>query len=335
MITIKDIAKAAGVSPASVSRVINNGPKVGSKTRERIKTIMQEMGYQPNVHAQALNTQQNEAIGIVLADLTDPFFAAMAHGIEQVASRKNVQIFMNSGAFKQHTEMKAIETLREHRYTNMVVNSAALSDDQLIKFAESIPGFVLLNRYIEKIKSRCVWLDEYMCGHMMAQHIGEKGHKQMAVLLTDEIRPNTQERLRGMVDYFTAQDITLPDTNIEYSYASYEGGEIAVQNLLAKGINFTALLCYNDAMAVGAISMFKAHGLRVPEDISVIGCDNLILAKCSIPKLTTINVPIEQMAKKAAELSLKLAKPRLEQNIIEEQKFTPSLVERGTVKDIT
>ncbi|WP_166423656.1 LacI family DNA-binding transcriptional regulator [Paraglaciecola sp. 20A4] len=337
MPTIKDIAKAAGVSPASVSRVINNGPKVGAKTREKIKRIMREMQYQPNANAQAINVQNNASIGIVLADLTDPLFAKMAHGIEKIAVQKDLQIFLNSGAFDRTSELNAIEVLLEHRYKALVVHSAMIDDKTLIEYARKIPGLVLLNRHIREIENRCIWLDDKLGGALMADHIIEQGHKKIVVIGVDGIQNNTRQRLEGIKAQLAKYPVHYEIEMLEQGAATYEGGEIAVQNILARGMEFSAILAYNDAIAVGAVSMLKAHGLSVPSDVSVMGFNNLILAQCMKPKLTTIHNPIEDMAMKATELALRLSKGDSAEQLEfrpDEHKYIPELIVRQSVQKI-
>tara|TARA_R110002167_G_scaffold302335_1_gene506670 strand:+ start:310 stop:1326 length:1017 start_codon:yes stop_codon:yes gene_type:complete len=335
MPTIKDIAKAAGVSPASVSRVINNGPKVGAKTREKIKRIIREMQYQPNANAQAINLQNNASIGIVLADLTDPLFAKMAHGIEKIAAQKDLQIFLNSGSFDRASELEAIEVLLEHRYKALVVHSTMIDDQTLIEFARKVPGLVLLNRHIKEIENRCIWLDDKRGGELMADYIVEQGHQKIAVIGVSGLQNNTHQRIEGIKAQLAKYPVQYEIEMLEQGSSTYEGGEIAVQNLLARGCEFSAILAYNDAIAIGAVSMLKAHGLNVPEDVSVMGFNNLILAQCMRPKLTTIHNPIEEMAMKATELALSLSKGKdsgEQEYIAAEHKYTPELVVRQSVQ---
>lgn len=337
MPTIKDIAKAAGVSPASVSRVINNGPKVSTKTREKIKRIMRDMEYQPNANAQAINLKNNASIGIVLADLTDPLFAKMAHGIEKIAAQKDLQIFLNSGAFDRASELNAIDVLLEHRYKALVVHSTMIDDETLIEFARKVPGLVLINRHIKEIENRCIWLDDELGGCLMANYIVEQGHKKIAVIGVDDTLNNTRQRLEGIKSQLAKYPVQYEIEMLEQGTATYEGGEIAVQNLLARGMEFSAILAYNDAIAIGAVSMLKAHGLDVPGDVSVIGFNNLILSQCMKPKLTTINNPIEEMAMKATELALRLSKSDGQNDGGPRSggcKYTPELVVRQSVQRI-
>ncbi len=333
MATIKDIASAAGVSLATVSRVINNGPKVGDQTRERVKKIMQEMGYRPNANARALVTQKSASLGVVIAELLDPFFATLAHGIETVTRRHNVQILMSAGSIEKQTELKAIETLLEHRVEAMVVHSKALDDQTLIEFAHQVPGFVLINRYIPEISHRCVWLDNVTGGRLMAEHMIKSGHKDIAVISSRYQIVDPIQRLDGIRQAFSQAGLALPESHIEYATPDQEGGEKAIQNLLAKSISFTGVLAYNDAMASGAMTMLQDHHIDIPSQVSIIGYDDVLLAKYCRPKLTTLRYPVEMMAAKAAELALAYARGE-EPQTGTTYKYTPTIVKRESVVNI-
>jgi LacI family transcriptional regulator len=330
MATIKDVAHAAGVSLATVSRVVNNGPKVGDATRKRVKQIMQELGYRPNATARALVTQKSQSLGIVLPELSDPFFATMAHGIETVARKHNSQILISTGSIEKETELKAIETLLEYRCDAMVVHSKALDDETLINFANTVPGFVLINRYIPQIKHRCVWLDNIVGGQTMVKHMLKQGHKKFAIVSSEYQIDDPRDRISGIKSELDKHGIALEDIMIELSSPDQQGGEIAMQNLLAKGAEFTAVLAYNDAMASGAMTMLQDHSINVPNEVSVIGYDDVLLAKYCRPKLTTLRYPIEMMAMKATELALAYrAGDLLEQDTT--FKYAPTIVKRESV----
>lgn len=333
MTTIKDVADAAGVSLATVSRVVNNGPKVGDATRERVKKIMVEMGYRPNANARALVSQKSASVGVVLAELIDPFFAAMAHGIEIVTRQKNLRILTVSGFIEESTELQAIESLLEYRCEAMVVHSKALSDEVLINFANQIPGFVLINRYIPEIENRCVWLDNAAGGQIMARYMLSQGHKKFAMVSSEYHIDDPQSRLHGIREELEKAGIQLPESNIELCTPDQEGGEVAMQNLLAKGADFTALLAYNDAMASGAMTMLKDHNIEVPNAVSVIGYDDVLLAKYCSPKLTTLRYPIDVMAKTAAELAIRYANGEKPEPGVT-FKYNPTLVKRESVAKI-
>lgn len=330
MATIKDIAEAAGVSLATVSRVVNDGPKVGTKTRQRVKKIMAEMGYRPNANARALVTRRNTSLGVVLAELHDPFFAMLAHGVESVTRKKKIQILLSAGSIEKETELRAIETLMEYRVEAMVVHSKALDDDTLIRFANQIPGFVLINRFIPAIANRCVWLDNVTGGRLMAEYAISQGHTNLAVISSQYRIDDPNHRLEGVRNAIANAGLSLPDSQVEYATPDQEGGEQAMQNLLATGAKFTAVLAYNDAMASGAMTMLQDQGIAVPEQVSVLGYDDVLLAKYCRPKLTTLRYPVEMMAAKAAELALRYASgEKPEPGIM--FKYTPTLIKRNSL----
>lgn len=306
MATIKDVAKKAGVSVATVSRAINNAPRISEKTKQKVVKVMQELGYTPDANARALVTQKSATIGVVIPELTDPFFASLASGVDSIAREKNRQLLLSTGLLTAESELNAINLLLERRCDAMVVHSKKLSDDVLIAFAEKVPGFVLIDRHIDAISSRCIAIDNEEGGRIAARHLASLGHQSMACISSDYAIDDPQLRLSGFKEELENQSITLSADLIENQAPDQRGGEIAIQNLLAKGIKFSAVFAYNDAMAIGAISTLEDNGYKVPRDVSVIGFDDVLLARYSRPKLTTLHYPIEEMAKYATQRAIDL-----------------------------
>lgn len=335
MPTIKEVAQAAGVSAAIISRVINNKPGVGADTREKVKKIIIDMGYYPNANAQAVNEKAKNVIGLIIPNLLNPFFASLAHGIEKVASEHKVQLVLNSSAFDKNKELAAIETMLEHRYQSIVLHSVALDDESLIKLADKIPGLVLLHRYIKPLAHRCVWLNDEMGGQLMAQHLVDQGHKQIAVISSHCCTASVNNRIASALAVLEYNQINPINSLIEINESTIEGGRAAACNLLASGQKFTAVLCFNDAMAYGAQAFMQEQGITIPTQISIIGYNNSMFSTLSSPNLTTINCPIESMAIRASELSLALIKiaERENQEVFKPQlnEFFPELIIRDTV----
>ncbi|MCM2681129.1 LacI family DNA-binding transcriptional regulator [Echinimonas agarilytica] len=327
MATIRDIAKAAGVSASSVSRVINNGPKVGEETRKKILAIIKEVGYTPNANAQAINDNQKLAVGIVMPNIQQPFFSAMAHGIEQVAGQLNAQIMLHSSEAHEQGEQEAIETLMEHRYQSMVVHSSVLDDEKLIRYAQTIPGFVLMNRHIEAISGQCVWLEDAEGGRLRAKFAFDYGHRKYAIFCSNRADIGAQCRFVMSKQWLIAKGIEEHDICTIIDSPTYQGGRRAVQDLVASGHSFTAILAHNDEMAIGAMSMLEAQGLSTPDDVSVIGYDDLNIAEFTQPQLTTVKYPIEAMAIVATQMALSLNKNQVQES---QRKFHPSMVLRSS-----
>lgn len=333
MTTIKDIAEAANVSLATVSRVINNGPKVGPKTRAHVKAVMEEMGYRPNINARALVTRKNTSLGLVLAELMDPFFATYANAIENVARQANTQLLMSAGSVQAETELKAIETLLNHRVKAMVVHAKFLDDETLINLSRQAPGFVLINRYIDAIKHRCVWLDNVAGGRIMAEQVLSSGHRHIAVISSDFAIEDRCEREQGIRESMAQWGVELADSQIIHASPNQQGGEAAMHQLIALGARFTAVLAYNDAMASGAINALSDHKLSVPGDVSVMGFDDVILAQYCRPQLSTMHYPITEMASQAAALALDYAQGNTVSTSTT-YKYLPTFVSRRSIARI-
>jgi len=328
MATIKDVARIAGVSVASVSRVLNNGPKVSKATIEKVSRVMQELNYSPNANARALVTQKSTTIGVVIPDLVDPFFASLAQGVEQVARDNNMQLLLSTGLVSAETEMQAINLLIERRCDVMVVHSKKLSDQALIELSNKVPGLVLIDRYIEEITQRCVWLDNLEGGKIAARHLLALEHKNFACISSKHQIDDPLLRLQGFQSELKSAGKDIEVDLIAYGEPTLQGGEIATQKLLASGKDFSALFVYNDAMAIGAISTLEDNGYKVPSDISVLGFDDVLLSRYSRPKLTTLNYPVEEMAMQAANIGINLTAKRPENTEDTSCKHIPRLVKR-------
>ncbi|WAJ71814.1 LacI family DNA-binding transcriptional regulator [Catenovulum adriaticum] len=332
MSTIKDVSKLAGVSPATVSRVINNANGVSAKTKEKVKQAIAELDFYPNAQARALVKQSTNTIGVVMSELSDPFFAIMARSIEITAEKYNANVLISTGSLNEEKERQAINSLQAQRCKAMVVNSKILSDEELIDFAHKIPGFVLINKYIEAIQERCIWLDNQQGGFNMAQYILEMGHSNVLVLSTKNKVYDASRRLAGIQSAFTQAHKILPANHIIYTSPDPQGGEKAIEQALANGIKFTAVLAYNDAVAVGAVAKLTEKGLSVPENVSVIGFDDVLLANYCSPPLTTVKYPIAVMSQKATELALTLSKNEGKvSQTINTYKYKPIIIKRSSV----
>ncbi|RLV60914.1 LacI family DNA-binding transcriptional regulator [Parashewanella curva] len=327
MVTIKDVAKAAGVSVATVSRVVNNGPKVSDKKREEIKKIMADLGYRPNANARALVSQKSTTIGVVVPDISDPFFAVLANGIDKVAREHNMQILLSTGGHTAESERQAINLLLERRCDTIVMHSKKLPAEELVGFSKAVKGFVVIDRYIKAIAERCIWLDNLEGGRIAGRHLLMLNHQNCACIMSNFAIDDPVHRHNGFKEVLEASGVALAPELVKYAEPNPQGGKLAAQELLASGKPFSAIFVYNDAMAIGVVTTLEDNGFRVPQDVSVIGFDNGILAQFSRPKLTTLDYPVEEMAQHAAKLSMALA-AKDQTPPKQEQKYVPLLVKR-------
>lgn len=330
MATLKDVARIAGVSTATVSRVVNEQGKVGNKCRQRVKKVIEEIGYRPNVIAKSLANKSSNTVGIVTPNLSMSFFSTMACGAEHAARESGYGLVMRNSLYETKSEIDAIEYLADHNCKSIVLHSEYSDESMLIDLAAKIPGLVLINRFIPKLADRCVWLDNTNASIEAVDHLVRKGHKKIAVITSIYQNKDPATRVEGIKKGLAKHGLILDPKMIIESTANMEGGEQAIKTLMGITTDFTAIIAYNDLMAIGAIHALFDAGLNVPEDVSVIGFDDLAISRACRPKLTTMHYPIEKMAAYAADLSVKLVTDP-DKNLSNTHLFMANLVERESV----
>lgn len=332
MATIKDVALLSGVSVATVSRVINNSPKASRASREAVSKAMAELNYHPNANARALAHQNAETLGLVVADVSDPFFGTMVKAVEQVAHASGNFLLIGNGYHDALKEKQAIEQLIRHRCAGLVVHAKMLPDEELAQFMTLVPSMVLINRILPGFESRCVALDDRYGAWLATRHMALEGHQRIGFLCSNHQISDSLDRLQGYQDALQEMGLPLDERLIARGEPNEEGGEEAMTELLSRGRQFTAVVCYNDSMAAGALSVLSDNGIEVPQDMSVIGFDDVLIARYMRPRLTTIRYPVMAMANQAAELALALAQgaPLPETTHV----FSPTLVRRHSVRSM-
>lgn len=340
MVTIKDVARVAGVSPSTVSRVVRGQGKVGKKCRAKVQKIIDEMGYRPNTNARALVSKRSELVGVITPVLHKPFFGSIAHGAEREASKERFRVMTLNSLNDIDAELNAVSSLREHGCQNIIIHSKYGDEEQLAGLAEQIPGLVFISRFMPSVAPRCVWLDNVSGGRLAAEHLYKKGHRDVAIIGFDFQNQDQEERIQGVKQGLAAKGISVPDQNIVLSsnkapnkLSLPEYCVKATEELFERDVKFTAIITYNDEMAIGVMNALFDMGKNVPNDISVIGFDDLDIAQICRPALTTIRYPIVEMAEYATKLSLSLTSEEPE-GFERTHLFMPTIVERKSVKDI-
>ncbi|MGY6028031.1 HTH-type transcriptional regulator GalR [Phytobacter sp. AG2a] len=329
MATIKDVARLAGVSVATVSRVINDSPKASESSRLAVKTAMDSLNYHPNANARALAQQSTETVGLVVGDVSDPFFGAMVKAVEQVASATGNFLLIGNGYHNEQKERNAIEQLIRHRCGALVVHAKIIPDADLIALMKQMPGMVLINRIVPGYEQRCVALDDRYGAWLATRHLIQQGHTRIGYLCSNHEISDADDRLQGYYDALKEHGLACNDRLVTFAEPDESGGEQAMTELLGRGKNFTAVACYNDSMAAGAMGVLNDNGIDVPQEISLIGFDDILISRYVRPRLTTVRYPIVTMATQAAELALALAENRPLPEIT--HLFNPTLVRRHSV----
>ncbi|WP_394239925.1 substrate-binding domain-containing protein [Vibrio astriarenae] len=330
MATIKDVAKEAGVSIATASRVINNSPNTSQAALDAVQQAMTKLGYRPNANARALVNKTTNAIGVLVNDASAPFFGTMIKAIDTIASEQEKQLLIGSGYHDPDKERNAINLLINSRCDSLVIHSKGLADQELVAFAKEIPGLVIINRVVPDIANRCVALDNYRGSYMATEHLIRSGHRHIGYLCSSHNIDDAHDRKRGYLDALATHDIEYRDEYIEYGEPDEMGGEQCMVNLLAKNTPITAVAAYNDYMAAGCLALLQENGYQIPDDLSVIGFDDGHIARFIYPRLTTVRYPIQVMANEAVKLSIKLAN-EADHKPDEHKLFMPILVRRASV----
>lgn len=329
MITIRDVARQAGVSVATVSRVLNNSTLVSPETRDAVMSAVSDLGYRPNANAQALATQASDTIGVVVMDVSDAFFGALVKAVDIVAQQNQKYLLIGNSYHEAEKERNAIEVLIRQRCSALIVHSKALSDSELSEFLQHIPGMVLINRIVPGFAHRCVCLDNISGAQMATKMLLNHGHRRIGYLGSSHSIEDDEMRKTGWLRALEEYDIVPPESWVGVGSPDLQGGEAAMVELLGRNSGLTAVFAYNDSMAAGALTALKDNGIAVPQHLSLIAFDDIPLARYTDPQLTTVRYPIASMAKLATELALLGAAGKLDRNAT--HCFMPTLVRRHSV----
>jgi DNA-binding LacI/PurR family transcriptional regulator len=319
-ISIKDIARLAGVSHSTVSRALNNSPLIPPDTAERIQRIAAEQGYAASAVARSLVTRRTEAIGVVVTSISDPFNGEVVAGIEEVANREGYSVVLATSQADPEREMKVVRSFRERRVDGILVASSRLGARYLPLFAELETPIVLLNNQHPSEFAYSVSIDNADGGSQATTHLIELGHRDIAYIGDESGLLSDEERFSGYRAAMTKAGLKIRKDLVVRGDGKLEEGKKRTAELLALKHPPTAIFCYNDMTALGAIEAVHAKQLRVGREISLVGFDDLFFAASLDPPLTTFRQPKRELGKQATELLLA---------IFREQKAERKAVVRG------
>jgi len=288
-VTIRDVAAHAGVSHQTVSRVINNSEQVTPETRERVKEAIKELGYHPSRLAQSLVTQKTRTIGLVVADITNPFFFEVARGVQDTALAQGYNVFVCNTDDNPQGEQDVLTLLASQEVDGVILSTASSTDEELLSFAENYKPLVVINREIDHPKASLVNVDICKGAKLAIEHLIERGHSHIAMLSHDGHPPDTVRRVKGYRETLKAHGIMPNDDWLVLAPPNLEGGYAATQRLLRQHPEITAIFTYNDLMAIGALRGCYDMGLRVPDDCAIMGFDDIKFSAMTQPSLSSIN----------------------------------------------
>ncbi len=330
MVTRDDVAKLAQVSPSTVSYVVNNGPRpVSAETRERVLKAIQELGYHPNAVARNLRRQQTNSIGLIIPDIVNPYFADLAKGIEDTVFERDYTVAFCHTAYSLERELRYVEHLYSERTAGVIWVPATDDPSPAMKIREHGMPLVVLDRNTTGLEAPSVVGDNFAAGYIATNYLISLGHRRIGCIARPVRLSHSQERIRGYQTALREHGLPADEELIAPGGYRFENGSHAIDYLLGLENPPTAVFAYNDIMAIGALRRLKERGYRVPEDFSMIGCDDIPEAPFTCPALTTIQQPKLAMGRKAAQFLLDLIGGVELENTIQ-AKFEVNLIVRET-----
>ncbi|GIP31968.1 LacI family DNA-binding transcriptional regulator [Paenibacillus sp. J2TS4] len=306
-LTIKDIAKIADVSIATVSRVINNKAEgISEETRQRVLQIVKEHNYTPNRIARSMITKNTRTIGLIIPDIRNPFFTELVRGVEDVANRFQYTVFLCNGDKEVHKTIEYLNLMKENSADGVLLT---VSDQIMGKpFQQAVEQLdmpvVLIDRGHQSLKFSGVYIDNVKAGYKAVNYLISLSHTEIGCIAGPKEIKNSHDRLQGYLEALKTAGIPVNPEYIVHSNFEMEEGYQAAKQLLTRH-QVTAIFALNDLIAFGVYQAAEELGLRIPDDLSVVGFDDLEYNRLLSPKLTTIRQPIYEIGETAAEILLK------------------------------
>ena len=303
MSTILDVAKLAGVSTATVSRVINSPEAVRTRTRDKVTEAMKLCNYKYNALARGFVTKQSNTIGLIIPTINNPVFAESTRGVQDYADRNNIQVLLGNTYYQYEQEEKLVETFREKQVDGLVITTTDLRGAVLKTLVDEQIPFVLLYSTVKKGPMTVVGVDNYRGGYRATEHLVNLGHRRIGMVAGRfSISDRSFHRWHGYRQCLKNNAIAYDKRLLAQTDYSLAGGRDAVKQLLSLEDPPTAFFCSNDFLALGAMKGARELGLQVPRDLSIVGFDDIRIASYVSPELTTIRQPAYDIGKLGAEL---------------------------------
>lgn len=333
-VTLKDIAARAGVSISTVSRVVTGSVRVDPVTERRVHEVIEELGYRPNLLARSFRVKTTHTIGLVVPDNSNPFFAELARVIEDAGFAEGYSVILCNSDLSEAKQSAYVDVLLAKQVDGILLTSTGLipgeGNDRIIaRIRQAGVPCVVLDRDLGDEPVDHILVDNHEGGYLAGKYILEQGHRRVACVVGPKDLAPSAGRIAGFRRALDEAGVDLPEHAVVRGNGRHDGGAIAVEQLLERGADFTAIFAFNDEMAIGIIGALQRNGRQVPNDISVIGFDDIPYAAAIFPAVTTIAQPIAEMGK----LGLTMLLERIRQPGIASRRVVLStrLMERESV----
>ncbi len=304
--TLSDVANIAKVSSSTVSRILNGSAVVAKDKRERVLKAIEQLNYRPNVIAQGLARGQSMTIGVVTQAISSPFYGEALAGVEEGLENSNYHPIFVSGHWRVNEEREAVGMLTSRRVDAIILTGSSIPDCELLKLAKTIP-LIVVGRTVPGLEAHCISVDNLQSASLGIDYLLSLGHRQIAYITgTGTIQSDAPERFAAYRQTLERAGVKFDQNLVVEGDYQERSGLFGIETLFARGAMFTAVACANDQTAYGARLALYRRGIRVPEDVSLIGFDDLQSSRYTTPPLTTVRQPIVEMGRIASKLTLEL-----------------------------
>jgi LacI family transcriptional regulator len=304
-ITIHDIAREAGVSASTVSRVLNGTVPVAPEKRAAVLEVIERRKYRPSAIAQGLVRGRTGAVGVLTQSIASPFYGEILHGIEVGLTKSGYHALFTSGNWRTDQELAALDLLSGRRVDALIVLVGIMQDEELRRVADDLP-LIVIGRMVAGIEEHCLRVDDQQAAYEATRYLIELGHRRIAQVAGPSLHQDALDRRAGYARALEEAGIPLdPQLIVEGDYTE-QSGLMAIESLISRATTFSAIFAANDQMAYGARLALYRHGLRVPDDVSLVGFDDQPASAYTTPPLTTVRQPTHAMGQAAAQAVLRL-----------------------------
>ena len=331
MASIKDVAELAGVSRATVSRVLNETGQIKEATRERVHQAMKKLNYRPNPLARSLATSSSNTVGLVVTSYRGSFFSELMAEVQEEMDQQGKFLLVSRGKRSRESEQQAIQRLKDMRCDGLILHARNLYDEELIELAKEETPFILLDRQVEGLEDRCVAFEHAEAGKQAVNHLIEHGHRKIACLAGPRERLTAQLRFQGYEQALREHHIELDESLVAEADYDRTGGYHAMAEILDRHPDVTAVYSCSEEMCVGAFDLFRERSMTVPGDISMVSFDSVSICTMLTPAVTTVHFPIKEMAARASEALSSLMN---HQPLPALETFKPELRQRESVRTL-
>lgn len=324
-ITVRDVASRAGVSVSTVSHVVNGTRFVEPATKKRVRDAIEALGFRSNFLARGLRSRITHTLGLVLPDISNPFFAEIGRVIEDIGHHRGYSVILCNSDLSKSREIDYVNVLLSKQIDGLLVISTGNHPDVLDPAKDADVPVVVVDREVDRPGVDTVLLDNRLGGALAARHLLELGHRRVACIAGPSDVSPSAHRVSAFLDEIEKDGIAVCVAIVRGDFR-FEGAKRATEELLANGKEFSAIFAANDIMAMAAIGVLKRAMLDVPGDVSVIGFDNIVLAEAMCPSITTISQPIDELGRAAVGVLLdRINEPsRPESHVV----VAPTLIKR-------